>query len=355
MDRFLIAIKRNKILLNNDVNVPLAFDHVSLDQIEYNNNIHKNKKIIELSELKSRFRSKNNQPTIDVDYKIVDGIDDDQKEIKVYNILSIYGAIYYGRGTNWCTSVISDKNMFDHYINSGRLYIIESKNKIKCQMFISKGKSHEISNSGNKNITIDELKDTYDNRKLDEWIENKRTEYIKSIFDNPMINGTIEKDQTIITNYKQLYHFKELHGRSTITDLVLRMMYDVFTDYKYMFQDLPNLINLDISVNQIKNITSLSNLTRLKSLNISCNYITDITPLQSLINLESLNISTNLIDDVDALRNLTRLKLLDISDNNITDITPLQSLINLESLDIGNNDVTDITPLQSLQRCIIRQ
>ena len=56
-------------------------------------------------------------------------------------------------------------------------------------------------------------------------------------------------------------------------------------------------------------------------LNLSENQISDITPLQSLTNLTSLNLYNNKISDITRLQSLTHLTDLYLSGNNISDIT----------------------------------
>ncbi|MEG4440369.1 leucine-rich repeat domain-containing protein [Microcoleus sp. AT9_B4] len=137
-------------------------------------------------------------------------------------------------------------------------------------------------------------------------------------------------------------------------------------------QILSSSNELDLSHNQISDITPLQSLTNLTSLTVCCDRISDITPLQSLTNLTELNLYynnqvsditplqflTNLtelnlyynnqISDITALQSLTNLTHLTLFDNQISDITALQSLTNLTSLVLRDNQISDLTPLQSL-------
>lgn len=76
-------------------------------------------------------------------------------------------------------------------------------------------------------------------------------------------------------------------------------------------------------------------------------------PLRSLTLLVELNLSKNQIQDLSALLNLGTLEILDISENQVEDISAISSLISLANLDISNNLVVDIAPvaeLDNLQR-----
>ncbi|WP_293332582.1 leucine-rich repeat domain-containing protein [Microcoleus sp. CAWBG58] len=113
-------------------------------------------------------------------------------------------------------------------------------------------------------------------------------------------------------------------------------------------QSLTNLKELIFHKNQISDITPLQSLTNLTDLYLGSNQISDITPLQSLTNLISLFLNYNQISDIKPLQSLANLTYLYLYTNQISDITPLQSLTNLTKLILGGNQISDITPLQSL-------
>ena len=112
-------------------------------------------------------------------------------------------------------------------------------------------------------------------------------------------------------------------------------------------QILSSSNELDLSDNQISDITPLQSLTNLTSLNLYCDR-TDITPLQSLTNLTCLELHGNPISDITPLQSLTNLTSLTVSCGRISDLTPLQSLTNLTSLTVSCDRISDLTPLQSL-------
>ncbi|XP_067829427.1 leucine-rich repeat-containing protein 61 isoform X1 [Heptranchias perlo] len=75
--------------------------------------------------------------------------------------------------------------------------------------------------------------------------------------------------------------------------------------------DCVNLERLDLSGNDISNLTPLASLKLLIVLNLSANRISNLDPLRSCENLQSLNLAGNLISSVDALCSLTELKNLE--------------------------------------------
>ena len=108
-----------------------------------------------------------------------------------------------------------------------------------------------------------------------------------------------------------------------------------------------NLTNIDLSINQISEITPLSNLTKLARLVLGYNQISDITPLQNLTNINNLNLYSNQISDLSPLINMNLISL-SISYNQISDITLLQNFTNLTYLRLSNNQISDIYPLANL-------
>lgn len=108
---------------------------------------------------------------------------------------------------------------------------------------------------------------------------------------------------------------------------------------------MPNLVELDLSRNQIEDITFLANLKRLRHLKIGNNQIKDITPLHRVRQLTSLEINNNLIEDITPLRSLTQLEQLNISNNQVFNIEALANLRYLNFLDIHSNPIKDLSPI----------
>ncbi|CAL6013318.1 leucine-rich_repeat domain-containing protein [Hexamita inflata] len=110
---------------------------------------------------------------------------------------------------------------------------------------------------------------------------------------------------------------------------------------------LTQLVHLDLFFCGLIDISPLQNLIKLDYLQLNLNSV-NVKSLSSLINLVNLNISTNNVDDIIPLQYLDHLIILDISGNIIKDFSILQKFINLEELDMSQNSNADITPLQYL-------
>jgi len=115
-----------------------------------------------------------------------------------------------------------------------------------------------------------------------------------------------------------------------------------------------NVTELNLSRNQISDLTPLSELTELRQLNLLLNPISDIAPLSELqqLNLSQNAFSDTAISDITPLSNLVNLQRLELSWNKISDITPLSNLVNLGNnngwLDLSGNQINDISPLSEL-------
>ncbi|CAL6035630.1 leucine-rich_repeat domain-containing protein [Hexamita inflata] len=101
----------------------------------------------------------------------------------------------------------------------------------------------------------------------------------------------------------------------------------------------------------IEHIYLVSFLTNLTELNLSENNISDISTIYKLKNLKKLDLRDNCIKDISALQSFTdqiQLAELDLQNNNISDISSISKLKNLKELDLRSNSIEDISALQSL-------
>ncbi|CAL5977858.1 leucine-rich_repeat domain-containing protein [Hexamita inflata] len=116
----------------------------------------------------------------------------------------------------------------------------------------------------------------------------------------------------------------------------------------HAWQNLTDLIELDLSFIQISDISSLRNLTKIEKLDIKQNIIENISTLQYLTNMKELNISDNIISDISPLRHMKQLSQLYASENNLDNVSVLQYLINLTHIDISENYIVFVYPLANL-------
>jgi leucine rich repeat protein len=127
----------------------------------------------------------------------------------------------------------------------------------------------------------------------------------------------------------------------TIRDLSLTWYSEInLVDIK----EMKNLVTLDLSYNQISDITPLSGLKKLKTLNLFSNKISSIDALAGLTELEEVNLGENLFSDISPLKGLTGLKKLNLVCKNVEDIRDLRYTDGLKELMLGSK-VRDLTPI----------
>ncbi len=95
-------------------------------------------------------------------------------------------------------------------------------------------------------------------------------------------------------------------------------------------------------------ISPLKNLEKLTSLNLSSNQLSDISLLKTLKSLTYLNLHYNKVSNLSALKGLENLLILHLSLNELTKISSLQDLENLRELLLDRNQLRDISPLKYL-------
>ena len=141
------------------------------------------------------------------------------------------------------------------------------------------------------------------------------------------------------------------------------------TDYDVALlglEDMAYLIKLDLSGNQVSDLTVLSRLANLTTLNLSRNNISNLAPLYRLQNLEQLDLRYNPIDNLSHVIGIPYVFVSDITigDNQYStslnelhliglgltddDIKPLRFMPNLTALRLDNNQISDLTPLSYL-------
>ena len=112
--------------------------------------------------------------------------------------------------------------------------------------------------------------------------------------------------------------------------------------------DFLDLTNIDLSGNDLGDISALSALVNLQQIRLIGNQIEDISPLSDLPNLRSVVLAGNAIVDISPLSGLSKLGTVFLSDNQIVDISPLSDLPNLQHVFLIGNQIEDISPLSDV-------
>lgn len=105
---------------------------------------------------------------------------------------------------------------------------------------------------------------------------------------------------------------------------------------------LEEMDEMELSECGIDDLDGVEYCVHTQSLDLSANQITDVSPLSNLICLQELNLSNNKIGYIDALAFLQQLKSVDLSFNSIDDISPLFEIETLEFADLTGNKIPAI-------------
>lgn len=119
-------------------------------------------------------------------------------------------------------------------------------------------------------------------------------------------------------------------------------------DMQYI-EKLTNLTKLDLSYNEISDVSKITNLTKLSSLILTGNKIVDINPLNKLDKISYLSINENNISDISVVAGMKEINIFLCAKNQISDISSVANLTKLTTLDCTGNRISDISSLKSLR------
>ncbi|MCI5166431.1 MAG: hypothetical protein D3903_10105 [Candidatus Electrothrix sp. GM3_4] len=136
--------------------------------------------------------------------------------------------------------------------------------------------------------------------------------------------------------------------------LPLRRVDELCSELCYVADDSDQVIALSLRSSILtdanRKVCLLKNLKNLHELDLSRNQISDISFLEDLNQLQSLNLSSNQISDISILRYLNQLQSLDLSSNQISKIQPLKYLDQLQKLNLSSNQFTHTSFIKDYKR-----
>jgi internalin A len=119
---------------------------------------------------------------------------------------------------------------------------------------------------------------------------------------------------------------------------------------KITADDFSRVTHLDWSCSDIQLIPeAISKFSNLCWLRLENNLISDVLALANFPNLNELWLRRNQVKDVEPLTNIITLTWLDLGYNQINDTKPLANLTNLVSLWLDHNQIKDVSPLANLK------
>lgn len=125
--------------------------------------------------------------------------------------------------------------------------------------------------------------------------------------------------------------------RSFLTALKRRVYGNLNVDFPmYLLEDLEEIEMADYEIEYLDGIEACRHV---RVVDLSNNNLTDLTDLGELRQIERLYLTNNYIHLIDALSNLTVLQVLDISYNEVDDLSPLFELSHLSYLNVMGNRI----------------
>lgn len=100
----------------------------------------------------------------------------------------------------------------------------------------------------------------------------------------------------------------------------------------------------------VKRIEAIATLSALRALSLNGNQLTSIAVVRGLSGLEMLDVSRNQIRDLSPIAALPTLKILRISDNRLESLHGLGALNELVEIDISKNQIAELGPLVALPK-----
>ena len=156
------------------------------------------------------------------------------------------------------------------------------------------------------------------------------------------LSGNKLENTDVISNYQRATHIylsnNKINNLNGFETLIQKLKNN---------ESEPVLIALDLSGNEIEDLTQIKDIVTLKSLNLNNNNINNIKPIENMVNLSTLYISKNKIDDISIISKLTKLTTLYMASNNIRNISSIKNL-GLSILDISSNKIDNLEDLKNM-------
>lgn len=121
------------------------------------------------------------------------------------------------------------------------------------------------------------------------------------------------------------------------------------TEAVELIAKLPNLVYLDITNNNITDLSALSALQNVKHLSIANNPIKSLSGVENMKGLETLYASGCLLTDVKAITGFDKLETVYLSDNRLVDLTALSAATKVTYLDASDNLLTDASGVSGMK------
>lgn len=120
------------------------------------------------------------------------------------------------------------------------------------------------------------------------------------------------------------------------------------TEGAAMIAKMPGLVYLDISNNNVSDLSALSALQNVKFLNAGNNPVASLSGVENMKALERLDASNCLLADAKALTGLENLETVILSNNLLTDLSALSAATKVTYLNASDNMLTDASGVSGM-------
>ncbi|HFK0292616.1 TPA: lmo2396 family class 1 internalin, partial [Listeria monocytogenes] len=141
-------------------------------------------------------------------------------------------------------------------------------------------------------------------------------------------------------------------GGDYITDFTPLLEKENLTSFSYNSYAWSNPAYHQINNGEFKNFTKLKSLVKL---DLTWNNITDLSPLTENDHITNLNLNYNQFTNVAPIATMKNLKVLYLNNNNLTSIDALNTLRGLTIAYADNNNITDLSNLKNFFEAMVAQ
>ena len=325
---------------------------------------------------------------------------DDDKQITEHDMINISELSVINKDISDITGIENATNIkwFDLSNNqiSDLSPLINLMNRKECWGYVNNNYVESLEGLENLNFSNLDLSNNYidfsDNsnnmRILEEYITKKANEDFEN---DPELAENMSKDQYInnmksrILSCYKIQKYGSVAERNDVLefeqplfDRLNKFGFDANNDGNItkgeLSEEFINQYNqyyeeLDLSNLGISNIENLKYLANVRTINLSGNNITDISPLKEVKDLYEINLNNNNIENTECIRDFFNVSTLCLANNKIKDITPLQDLRKAKvvymgegiglfaggmepyrtlTIDLSNNEIEDISVINNI-------
>ncbi len=161
-------------------------------------------------------------------------------------------------------------------------------------------------------------------------------------------DGYYEPDDSYDEEYTDDNNKDELTESTTFYNAVKLREYGRL-DIEFPPYYLEDFEVINFAESEIDSLDGIGYCRHVVNMDLSNNNISDISEIAGLLDIKELYLSNNNIGYIDALSSLLQLQIVDLSNNDIDDITPLLALEQLEFVNLMGNKVTS-TQIEELRK-----